>query len=94
MAPPAIVRVVTTPDPAPATEPPEALLAPPAATPAPAPSRPSDTPVPGVENVGADEARSRAAGMPVRIDLGPVGIGLDPSDPLGWRPSDQDQEDR
>jgi len=56
-------------------------------------------PAPGVQTMSADQARDNAEEMPLLADLGNLGAGLDPTQPLGWleQPSDTnqpDQEDR
>jgi hypothetical protein len=46
----------------------------------------------GVTTMSSEEARDNAATMPVLADLGKIGAGIDPTQPIGWlRP---DQEDR
>jgi hypothetical protein len=49
-------------------------------------------PAPGVTTMSSTEARNNAATMPVLADLGKIGAGIDPTEPLGWL--QPDQEDR
>jgi len=64
-------------------------------TPATAPVRPRPStaaaPVEGVETVPSDEARKRASDMPVVVDAGAAGLGVDPHDLLDW--VDTNEED-
>jgi hypothetical protein len=46
----------------------------------------------GVTTMSSEDARDNAATMPVLADLGKVGAGIDPTQPLGWL--HPDQEDR
>ena len=46
----------------------------------------------GVTTMSSEEARNNAATMPVLADLGKLGAGIDPTEPIGWL--NPDQEDR
>jgi hypothetical protein len=52
------------------------------------------TPPAAVETMSADEARSDAADMPVVLDGGGAGAGVDPTEALGWARTYLQGEDR
>lgn len=86
-------HVATTSSPTPAIAPEAEIASPPSAPPAargPRPTAPPPAAAPGVERVPAAAAREDAQTMPLFVDLGPLGVGVDPAEPLAWLP----EEDR
>jgi RNA polymerase sigma-70 factor, ECF subfamily len=45
------------------------------------------TAAPGVDTMSSDQAKQNASEMPVLADLGALGAGIDPAQPLGWLPT-------
>ncbi len=83
---PRVANVATTSSPTPVVEVP-AAPAPelPATEARPRPTRPASR-APGVQRVPAAEARAEAAAMPVFVDLGDLGLGVDPIELLDLLP--------
>lgn len=91
-APPS-TRVATTSSPTPAfleAPPTTGLAAAPAAPPT-RPAPPTTPAAPGIERVPGEQARAQASEMPVFIDLGPTGAGVDPLAVLDLLPLEDDR---
>ena len=89
---PTIVHTASTATPSIATLAQPALAAPTGSTPAPRHRLASRAAAKaGVTTMSSEQARDNAATMPVLADLGKIGAGIDPSEPIGWL---NPQEDR